>query len=138
MEWNSSLETGNSMVDTQHKELFALVKKMLDAGIAGDLSSEKRKEKIENAIDFLGDYAKKHFADEERLMAECDYPEKAQHKALHEGFIPVFQGLRERLLAEGSSLPVAMEVNKVLVNWLIQHIMGTDKKFADYYKNSKA
>ena len=134
MEWNESLETGNLVVDNEHKELFKLVKQMLDAGMSGELTSAKRTEKVESAINFLGDYAKRHFAHEERLMDESSYPGKSVHKAQHEGFMPVFAGLKEKLLSEGSSLNVAIDVNRALVNWLTKHIMSTDKEFADYYK----
>ncbi|MCL1997657.1 MAG: hemerythrin family protein [Turicibacter sp.] len=135
MDWNDSLETGNVVVDNEHKELLALVKNMLTAGMSGELTSENRKERVEIAVNFLEDYAKRHFANEEKLMDESHYPDKVTHKTLHDGFMPIFSKLKDRVVEESGSLDVALEVNKVIVDWLIYHIMGSDKVFAEYYKD---
>jgi hemerythrin len=137
MKWSQSLETGHKGVDDEHKELFILVDKMLDACTKGEYTSDKRLNEVEAALGFLESYAIKHFANEERLMEQSKYPDKANHKTQHAGFLPVFAGLKKRALTE-NSLTVALEINKALVDWLIQHIMGSDRKFADYYKASQA
>jgi hemerythrin len=133
--WNSSLETGHKVVDEQHKEIFALVEKMLDACTKGTFTSEKRKDEIEKALIFLKNYTVNHFSNEENLMEESNYTERNAHKAQHVSFLPILAGLREKALAEDNSLTAAMDINTALVNWLIQHIMGSDKRFADYYKS---
>ncbi len=71
-EWDRALETGNLMVDTQHRELFAAVNQLHDAILA------------HNDIEVLGGilyrlqrYTAVHFRDEEDLMAQVAYPDAA-------------------------------------------------------------
>ena len=135
VKWNSSLETGNKVVDDEHKEIFTLVEKMLDACTKGNFTSGKRKEEVEKALDFLTRYTARHFVNEENLMDTSKYPERNTHKVQHEKFLPIIDSLKKKALAENGSLTSAMEINTALVDWLIQHIMGSDKKFADYYKS---
>ena len=138
MVWNNSLNTGNQRVDQEHKELFNMVTKMLelDTDQIGDKHLAERKGKIENAVKFMGDYTVKHFAHEEELMTECKYPSKAEHVAEHKAFFPVFEDLKKKILDEGATLAISLEVNSVLVKWLTNHIMNSDKKLAAHYKST--
>jgi len=132
MLWNKNLETGNKEVDEQHKELYLLVQKVLDADSFAD-----RREKIEVALNFLADYTVKHFATEEALMEECTYPALAEHKAQHEAFIVEVSAFMKRFEAEGDKIQVSQAVNAIVVTWLQEHIMGSDKEMAIFYRGWK-
>ena len=128
MHWNPSYETGNITVDNEHKEIFALVQKVLDVGFTN------RKEKIDTAINFLADYTVKHFSHEENLMNQSQYPGSAQHKEEHKAFVQSVVALKERIMREGDSMQLGVEINETVVNWLITHVLGSDKDLADHYK----
>ena len=133
MMWNKNLETGNSVVDEQHKEIFTLVQKVLDAE-----AFSNRKERTETAMGFLADYAVRHFASEEELMTESDYPQYNTHKEQHDSFVRDvvdFIGLYQR---EGDTVAVSETINNFVLTWLKEHIMGSDKTMADYYKEWEA
>ena len=57
------------MIDEQHKQWFDKAEALFDAGRKG-----QAKEYIGELLQFLDDYTKKHFADEERYMLKINYP----------------------------------------------------------------
>jgi hemerythrin len=136
--WNGSYETGNELVDTDHKEIFGLVEQVLSS------SYISRKEKVQAAIEFLANYVVKHFANEERLMDESAYPGSEAHKKEHRDFLGVATDLKERFdndgyalgqdTSEGTVLHLSMEINKTVVSWLTKHVMGSDKALAAHYR----
>ncbi|MCL1880922.1 MAG: bacteriohemerythrin [Oscillospiraceae bacterium] len=131
MIWNEQYETGNELVDSEHKELFSLVR-----GVLQDSEDEKR-EKIEESIDFLIKYTVLHFQHEEALMDECNYPESAEHKKLHDEFAKTAVSLKERFAKKGDAVELGTQINTVVCEWLIKHVLNSDKKLATYYKNFK-
>jgi len=130
IEWNEKLATGNSVIDNQHKELFARFDSLLTA-----CNERKGKDEVYNLLQFLGDYVKSHFALEERLQQESNYPHYGEHKA-HEGFIRDLQGLESQLKHEGASLSLVIQTNQTMVNWLIQHINIIDREMAGYLRTA--
>ena len=132
MVWNQSYETGNVQVDEEHKQIFALVKKVIDAAF------DDRDEKIETAMDFLADYTVKHFANEESLMLESEYPETDAHKTQHQNFVKEFLALKERIANETDTLKSSLDINRVIVNWLSAHVLGSDRLLADHYRKWSA
>lgn len=133
MLWNKNFETGNEIVDGQHKEIFRLVQQVLDADAFAN-----RQEKIEVAMSFLSDYAVRHFASEESLMTESNYPQYDQHKGQHDGFVKDVVAFVERFKVEGSTISISETINNFVVAWLKDHIMGSDRAMADYYKSWEA
>jgi len=129
MLWSREYETGNTIVDGQHKEIFRLVQQVLDAD-----AFENRLEKIESAMNFLSNYAVNHFAGEEALMVESEYPDYDNHKAIHDDFVMQVVAFVEKFKQEGDSISISDAINDFVVAWLKEHIMGSDKAMADYYK----
>ena len=132
VEWNEKLATGNSVIDNQHKELFARFDSLLTA-----CNERKGKEEVYNLLLFLGDYVKSHFALEERLQQESNYPHYGEHKAQHESFIRDLLRLENQLKLEGASLSLVIQTNQTMVNWLIQHINITDREMAGYLRTAR-
>jgi len=129
MLWSKSFETGNELVDEQHKEIFRLVQQVLDADAFAN-----RKAQIETALDFLSGYAVRHFASEEALMAESNYPAFEEHKAQHDSFVKEVVAFMERVKTEGGTISISETINNFVIEWLKEHIMDRDKAMADHYK----
>lgn len=126
--FDKSLETGNELIDNQHKELIARVNKLTTECAVG-----KEKNVAVQTLDFLMDYTVIHFADEEKLQQEHDYPLLEQHKEQHAAFVKAVDELREMLEEEeGPSEAFVEAVKKNVVDWLIVHIQGWDKKVAEF------
>lgn len=131
IEWNNDLTTGNRTIDEQHKELINRFNSILDACNHG-----KGKAEVKNLLQFLGEYVKSHFAMEEELQQRYHYPEYAPHKQEHIGFISDFNKLQNQFDEEGATLSLVIQTNQALVDWLIRHINGTDKKLAAFLRTT--
>lgn len=131
IEWNEKLATGVVEIDEQHMELFRRFDNLLVACNEG-----KGKDEVTELLLFLDGYIKEHFAAEERLQLGCGYPEYPSHKEQHNRFVADVERLERQFRDEGATLPLVIQTNRTLVNWLIQHISNVDKRFADYLKRS--
>ncbi len=122
--WSDNMLCGIPAIDEQHKELFRQVDILRDRG---------NKDRIPNVLRFLADYVVKHFNDEESLHLRSRYPKAAQHRKVHEMFVQTFVELKAKFDASGGDLATAIELNKVVYDWLKQHVLKVDMEFAQYY-----
>jgi|YNPBryulayer2012_1023412.scaffolds.fasta_scaffold00908_4 hemerythrin len=130
MIWSDNFSVGVSSIDEQHKELFHRTNRLLEACQEG-----RGKEVVKETIDFLGEYVSSHFSHEEGLMQKYRYPEYASHKALHEGFIRSFKKLQEQA-QENIGLSLVTQVNKIVVDWWVHHILNIDRKLGQFLINA--
>jgi hemerythrin len=123
------LITGNTMIDTQHKELIKAINNLLLACSAGQGRAE-----ITATIDFLADYTAKHFGDEEKLQQKYGYPDYINHKRYHDTFKTVVKDLGNKLKLEGPTVALVAKVNSEIAGWLLTHIKREDVKVAMHVK----
>lgn len=119
--WDESLSTHVKVVDDQHKMLIQKINELNDAMAQG-----KGRKELEPLLEFLGNYARQHFAEEEAEMDRLKCPAAAANRAAHSAFIQTFGRIHDRLKAEGPSALLAIEVKKELGDWLVNHIKGID------------
>lgn len=129
IEWNASYAVGIERMDLQHQELFRQISRLLDA-----MHGATGKEEVAATLRFLSLYAQDHFAMEESLMAEHAYRGAADHRSEHDGFRRTFASLAAQLQAQGPSSALALEVNNKVCQWLVRHVLGTDRPFAAHLK----
>lgn len=127
--WDKSLETGNAMIDQQHKELIAAMNNLLDA-----CSKGKGRTEIQGTLDFLSGYITKHFSDEEDLQRKYAYPGYAEHKQAHEDFKKVVAEMAAEYAQSGASIVLVAKINTSVSSWLIGHINREDVKIAKHIK----
>ncbi|HHU62330.1 MAG: bacteriohemerythrin [Bacillota bacterium] len=132
MSWNPSLSVGIDLIDEQHKEWFERATNLFDAGRKG-----QAKGYVGEMLEFLDSYTRKHFADEERYMKSINYPAYDEQKKAHESFITQLEKLREDYDSSGGSLTVILGANKMVIDWLTNHISKMDKKIGDFVRESK-
>lgn len=133
MRWSSDLEIGIEVIDEQHQEWFRRAEELFEAG-----KERRAKEVIGELLEFLDQYTKKHFANEERYMREIDYPGYAAQKEAHESFIERLAQLRRDYDGSGGSVTVIINANKIVIEWLIGHISRMDRQIANYVRDQKA
>jgi len=133
--WDSSLESGYEKVDNQHKQLVAALNNLMEAS-----SSGKGDKAVMETLDFLTGYAVKHFADEEKLQVDHNYPDYLMHKRLHDEFKGVVVDLVQRVIKEGPTAELIQVVSSTIGAWLLNHIKGDDFRMAAFVKaaDSKA
>ncbi len=130
--WTSNLEVGVHLIDTQHKKWFEKADQLFEAGKNG-----KSKEYIIQMFDFLDEYTKTHFRDEEKYMQSINYPELAAQKEMHEMFIKKLAELRKQYETAGANITVIISANQFILDWLTKHISNADKKIGEYAKKMK-
>lgn len=130
--WTKNLEVGVDLIDTQHKKWFEKADQLFEAGKSG-----KSKEYIIQMFDFLDDYTRTHFKDEEKYMTSINYPELALQKQMHEGFIKKLAELRKEYETAGANLSVILNANQFILDWLTKHISNADKKIGEFARKQK-
>ncbi|WP_326910394.1 bacteriohemerythrin [Sedimentibacter sp. MB31-C6] len=132
IQWKPSLEIGVEKIDQQHKIWFEKADKLFEAGKQG-----KTKEYIIQLFDYLDEYTKTHFKDEENYMLSINYPDYKIQKQLHDGFIEKLSKLRKDYENSGASISVIINANQFMLDWLIKHISSVDRKIGEYVNNNK-
>lgn len=126
IEWGEHLSVGIKVFDQEHKELVALVNKLNQALKAGSA-----KKTMEDILQSLVNYTKIHFKHEEDYMVLYDYPEYQKHKQEHEALTNQVLDFLNRYQAGKASF--SLELMNFLKDWLTKHILGSDKKYKDFF-----
>jgi len=123
--WKEELATGNKMIDTQHKQLFATVNDLMNACKGGQANG-----RLNSIIQFLIEYTVRHFNDEENLQQQYKYPGYPDHKKLHEDFKNTVSEWAKQLQSEGPTIALVTKIGFATGDWILKHIQNEDKKVA--------
>jgi hemerythrin-like metal-binding protein len=128
--WNDHLQTGVPQIDEQHR---ILVNSINEANTR--LRLEFNAQTLEQITRDLLSYALYHFETEEELMLAHHYTEQdaidAQiHLKQHREFSTMVVSVRDGIKA--GKLISREELLSFLNNWLINHILNTDKRLATF------
>ena len=127
IEWSNELEIGITKVDDQHQCLVSLINRVHELVAHGH-----ERKKLGEIFSELIDYTIEHFQDEEFIMAEIGYPDLEKHKKQHNGLTRQVLEL-QKSFRDGSAT-ISYEVLDFLSQWLVSHIMNSDKKIVEYQK----
>lgn len=125
-EWDPTLETGNALVDSQHRALVRLIGEVEQALGRDDETA------VEEALFGLLRYVGIHFGEEEMLMAESGYPELDAHRALHHAFTHEVSAMTRAYFEGREGLPD--EVCRVVHEWLVDHLMRHDRAMVEWVR----
>ncbi len=131
IKWTPNLAVGIEKIDEQHKVLFERINALIEACNQG-----KGKDTVADLITFLKDYVVFHFRDEQQIMLNYKYPQYEQHKKLHDRFIESLNELNKELEEQGPGLALVLKTNRLVVDWLINHISKVDTQLAAHIRNS--
>jgi hemerythrin-like metal-binding protein len=123
--WAEADSVNIALLDQQHQALFATVDELNRALAAG-----KGNELLIPILQKLVDYALHHFATEESLMEEHDFPGFSTHRARHEMFrqeVAVF--LKDY---KAGSLGIPVELTFFLQSWLKEHVQRIDQEYSQF------
>ena len=128
-DWSDDYLIGIDEIDEQHKGFFGAAHRLYDYIL--NCEGEKA---VEETVEFLKDYAAKHFETEEAFMAKHEYPGLEEHKRLHAQFFEGLDSLTEDLKVFGPSQHLADRALEIAQDWLIEHIAEADRQYATYVK----
>ncbi len=126
IEWSDGLSVGVEVFDKEHKQLINLVNNLSQA-----LSSGSAKKTMEDILKSLVNYTKIHFRHEEEYMTLYDYPDYEKHKAEHDELTAQVMDFAERY--QTGKVSFSLELMNFLKDWLTKHILGSDKKYRDFF-----
>ncbi len=107
--WDSSFDVKHDLFNNDHKKLF-------------DLINELDKDRSSGAkLKALLDFVLVHFKHEEDFFAASKYAESDAHKKIHDKFVQ--DALAVKTVDDG--------VMQFIKNWLVNHIKGSDMKYAN-------
>ena len=123
--WDESYSVGVPVLDQQHKGLIDIINRLEISGTDS--------EQVSQVFRDLDRYVNEHFRQEEAMMEAANYPELSEHRMEHEAFRDWLQAV-DRIYHNGgtSSAYIAESVTSFLKNWLVSHIMTTDKAYKPY------
>ena len=124
-EWQDKFSVKINSIDEQHKKLINIINDLHDAMLEG-----KSREIIKEVLFRLVDYTKTHFTYEEELFEKHGYSEKVSHEKQHDEFVQKLYEVVEKFKVIKSF--VSIEIMEFLKDWLVNHIMGIDKKYSDF------
>ena len=126
--------TGIELVDSEHRRLFEIIHDTNDL-IHAELLHDKYDEIMHLLVE-LKDYTEFHFRDEENLMERIHYPEISAQKRAHTAFVErlVEVDLTDLDEMDDNQQEYLIELINFLSGWLINHILGSDKKIGEYMR----
>jgi hemerythrin len=124
IEWSKKFEVGHERIDFEHKIFLNLIRE------ASSLSQQKVSlERILMHLNEVKQYAVFHFASEENLMFDVDYPDIVMHKREHERLMALFDSrVHEYRLGEID----LDQVVEFLFEWFALHTTQVDTRLAKY------
>lgn len=131
IEWKDRYSVGIIEIDAQHKKLFQLYNNLIEAMHQGVGIKELGK-----ALDELLEYSVWHFMTEENYMEKYKYPELENHKKIHNEFREKFYKIHKDF-HEGKPV-ITQEVVEYLRDWIKNHVLYTDQKYAPFLKEAGA
>lgn len=129
--WNDTLESGNDIMDGQHKELFKHMNAFYDS-----INKQFGHEVTVRTLNFLVKYVSYHFSTEEELMRQSGYPEFKTHLAAHRKIVDTLMKCYKKLIADGHTEYVIQELNTLLQEWFVDHIMVHDMQLAEFLRKN--
>jgi len=121
--WKDTYSVGIDSLDNDHKKLIILLNQFTTAYDYA-MSEEYERQALKDLID----YTQYHFAREEQLLEQFNYPDLVAHKAQHKEMIAQVISFMDLYNKKGHDS--LNEISEYLVNWLINHINGTDKEYS--------
>lgn len=119
----------DSMQETHENEIEILnaIDKMATLLERGEVTLEELEAKVEEYVA----HVKEHFAGEERLMLEYDFPSYEMHKMAHDMFLADLEYAIRQWKNNGGIKKMINFVRKT-PEWIVMHVNSVDAPTADY------
>jgi hemerythrin len=124
-EWNDKFSVNIDAFDSQHKNLVNNLNDLYDA-----MKQGRGNDVIGKIFSSLINYTQSHFKDELEMMKKHDYPDLLIHKKEHDDLESQIKELKEKF--DNKQILVSFELLTFLKEWLMHHILETDKKYGPY------
>ena len=132
--WGEQYRINHTLIDEQHRNLFAQVNKFVR-----EIRAVKTSAQVERLSSFLRSYVDEHFETEERCMREKRYPllelQRQQHARFTRDFSCLEAELREKLATQRTFM--LFKIQLLVVDWVVNHTMKLDKHFGRFISRGR-
>lgn len=131
--WNPDDESGNTIIDKEHKRLLEISNEIITA-----LMNRYEKSTCLIIINELLEEITKHFEDEENIMEEIGYPRLAEHRSAHKILKKKAMEFKVKFEESEEYEEVFREViNFMIYDLIAQHLVEKDKDYFPYINRQK-
>ncbi len=125
IQWSNNFSMNIGSIDEHHKQLVIMINEMHEA-----LKTGKSRDILGDILNRLAGYAAMHFKHEEDFFQKYDYPAKGAHKKIHDDLVSKVVALKQKF--DSGEAAITNDVMSFLKDWLINHILREDKKYAPF------
>lgn len=125
--WSEEYLLNIPSVDEEHQNLVALINNFI-----GAIHTKDEKKAIVSTFENLLNYTAEHFKNEEAFMEKHQFPLLEEHRKIHERLTREVEDLNRK-----KDYIFPDSIADFLISWLTDHIMGEDKKYADFVLTGK-
>ncbi len=128
LEWTEDMSVGIPEIDAEHRHFAQLIND-LNHAILGHMELSV----IRSRMSLILDDATQHFAHEESLFKQWNYPDTAGHTAKHvqatRAYFDIMATLKQDYV-EPNWIAAGLKVKRILVD----HLLKEDMKYRDFYR----
>ena len=127
--WDEKYSVGIQSIDNQHKEIFGILNKLLEAmkmGHGNDVTAQ--------IIQELERYAVIHFQKEEFFFQRFNFQGSTEHITEHQNFIKKIALLKPDL--KSGKITLSFELLNFLKDWIDHHILVVDKQYSECFRQN--
>ncbi len=125
--WTERYSIFYDEIDEQHKKLIDMINELYDS-----FSRGKANEILEEIILRMIKYTDYHFKVEEKYFSKYSFSDEKAHIKEHEKFVSEVNKFYNDL--KNKNINLSYEVMNFLRNWLLKHILVSDKKYSEEFK----
>lgn len=128
-QWDDRYSVGIQSIDNQHREIFVVLEKLVEAmkkGHASDVTNQ--------IVVDLERYAVNHFQKEEYFFQRFNFPGSAMHINEHQNFIKKITALKSDL--KSGKITLTFDLLSFLKEWIDHHILVVDKQYSECFRQN--
>jgi len=128
IQWKKEYLVGHPLIDFDHQTLVTITNELF-----ANVENGVGRDAVEDTMRNLNDYIERHFAREESLFLDSEYPQAQAHMKKHREIEKVFREIEAAYKQDPRSIDLD-EVLDFLKNWLTRHILRTDRDYMPFVK----
>jgi hemerythrin-like metal-binding protein len=128
--WKESFNTNIPEIDFQHQHIFRVFNLLYDA-----VQMSKDNDSVNKLLRDMNDYSTFHFHAEEKIMGQFGYAGLESQIKEHKYYMEEMAHLSRAFDDKNDS--ACMSLLQFLKDWLLNHILQEDLKFAEEIRSSK-
>jgi hemerythrin len=133
IQWRKQMSVGNLIIDLDHRYLLSLINQVEYA-----LRHPEETQNLKMALDQLTEYAREHFAREEKLQLRIQFRGYMPHKMAHQSLLERLDRITGEILQESDPERLGArkeEITGLLRDWLLDHVLKEDMKMKAELEN---